>query len=1566
MTRLPFALSALLWLVTATGAPAPALAQPGPDEARPAFSLSSGEVFTTRDRPAFYLTFRRVTSLDFRVYRVRDPFAFFQSLRDPHQLGSDAPQVPQERSVIERIAEWKAGQRRTIRAFLRNQVSRTYRVARRERQEAQQVSQRVTLQVNTFAQVPLLNPDQLVTSWRELLPDYRDAEMRRIPLDVTGPGVYVVEAVSGLLKAYTVVIISDMGVVMKVAPGQVLMFAADRFTGEPQADCETRLLSSQQILMEGRTSVEGLYEAALPEDVRGTVLGLARCGDQIAATDPGAWYFEQPVRQLVAFIYTDKPIYRPGHTVHLKGVLRWRERDAVQAFDRPEAEIVVSDPNDKVLLRRQVRVDEFGAVSASVPVPASAALGHYAVRINAGDEQATGAFEVQEYRKPEYDVRLAPDARFVRQGGEAVAAVEARYYFGQPVANARVRWVVNQQPYYSPFRWSDGFDGGERTFWYSGDQRLEGTLRLDADGRGEIRVPLAVDAQGRDYSVRIEAQVTDASNREVSGQTVVNATFGDFLIAADLDRYVFRAGGQARVFVRALDYAGEPRAAVPLRFVVEHITYPNGYYADPQATPAGEASATTDAAGQADAAILVPAQPGTYRVTAIARAGDRDVTAQAWLWVPGATTPADEGDRYLELLADKRTYAPGETARLMVRGETITGAVLVTKEGQHVSWYRLMRPGAADAIAVPIDAGDVGDIYVHVTYLRDGRLHQAERRLAVPPVERTLSIALTADQAVSRPQQPGTFRVRVTDAAGDPVRAQVSLAVIDEAVYGVKADETPDPVRVFHRREYSRVGTSFSRYYYFIGYSGREELQLARRGRRPFSLADFKGDPPAQPQVRQDFPDAIHWVADLVTDAAGEGRISVRYPDALTTWRLTARAVTADTRAGTGVTRTTTTKDLIVRVVTPRFLTEGDEAVLPTIVHNYLPEAQATTVTLAADGLGGLDAASPAQGVVAPGAERRDDWRVSASSAGEATVTATARTAPGADALRLSFPVLPYGLRRESGFGGSIVGAGEETRTIDVPAASNEAARRLRVSLAPSMAGSLLGALDFLTSYPYGCTEQTLSSFLPHVLVTRTLTDLKLLPTERLGALDRQVSEGLQRLYDYQQPAGGWGWWRTDATHPFMTAYAIHGLLEAQRAGYRIEEWRVQNGARALAVLHAEYPRMVPDLKAYTAWVMGRALGDESTLEWWAEGRGGTYDHGAALDELWNARERMSAYGRALLLLALDAAGDSRGDALARSLADEAETRGDLSWWPVDRDPLLFDIVDTSVEATAFAVQALVARDPGNALMERAVRWLLLNRRGGAWGSTKQTAMAIYGLLDYMRARGEYPSPFSVELHVNGAPAGARAFTAASLTAADPVQITVPARAGANEVRIVKRGGGALYWSATAEYYDIAGATSRTGSRQLAVTRRYARLVPVRIDDRIVYREEPFTGTANPGDVLSVRLVVAGARDWRYLVLEDPLPAGVEALQDDTAYPLETPGARWWGSRVEYRDQQTVFFQEDFGEGRYEYQYLVRVISSGRFRARPAQISPMYVPDVTASSEPLTLTVAASSEGGRR
>src|SRR4029453_9438953 len=172
---------------------------------------------------------------------------------------------------------------------------------------------------------------------------------------------------------------------------------------------------------------------------------------------------------------------------------------------------------------------------------------------------------------------------------------------------------------------------------------------------------------------------------------------------------------------------------------------------------------------------------------------------------------------------------------------------------------------------------------------------------------------------------------------------------------------------------------------------------------------------------------------------------------------------------------------------------------------------------------------------------------------------------------------------------GSLSSGGTATANLTIPAESNPAARTIQVSLAPSLAGALLGALDFLTGYPYGCTEQTLSEYLPTLIVARTMAQLKLEPTEGLTQVDRYTTAGLTRLLDYQHEDGGRGWWKTDENQPFMTPYATFGLLETRAAGYKVPDDRIATGLAALVRLYRKYPRAVPALKAYMLYVLARA-----------------------------------------------------------------------------------------------------------------------------------------------------------------------------------------------------------------------------------------------------------------------------------------------------------------------------------------------------------------------------------------
>ena len=1525
---------------------APGLAQPAAGDTGPAFTLFSDHIFTTRERPAIRVVFRHVSSLDFRIYRVRDPLQFFAQLREAHALGSEKPLVPQERTWLERLASWKTDMREQLRAFLRAQLSPAYRHNRRERADTTQIAQRRTVRYNTFTQVPLLNPQQLVSSWREILPLSRYSEGRRIPLDVRDPGVYVVEAVNGPEKAYTVAVVSDLGIVSKASPGQVLTFVANRFSGEPVPGCDVRTLADRKVAASGATGPDGTFEAAIGQGAD-EVIVVARCGNLVAVADAGGWFLHGEVRTLVGYVYTDRPIYRPGHTVNIRAVLRWRQRDVLVPFDGKQAEMTIADENDKVLFRQALPPDEFGALHASFQVPASASLGDYVIRVNAGEQAAHGGFEVQEYRKPEFDVAVRADQPFALQSTPAAFTIRARYYFGQPVAGATVKYVVRRSPYYSPLRWNEDTEGDEGGGWYGGgDETSQGTARLDADGTAHVRVAQPPDENGRDYSTELEARVTDASGREVSGHATENATYGRFLLTIHRSQYMQSPGATSQVEVRAIDYTGQPEAGVTVNAVLEHSEYRNG-----TRVSLGQVAGTqlrTDADGRASWDVTFPREAGMYVVRAFSEVDGRRIQAESYAWVTGRAAEYGQ-EEYVEIVADKKTYQAGETARLLVRGARFDVPILLTKEADSVTYHRLVRYKPGDVIEVPIADADCGDTYVNVAFLKDDRFYRAEQRLRVPATPRELKVSIAAEAAVSRPGQTGRFTLLVRDAHDRPVQAQLSVGVVDEALYGVKPDGTPDPLRFFYRHEYSRVGTEFSRGYSFVGWSGTHQLLLAQR-RRPMTLADFKADRPSRPEVRKNFPDAIFWNAGIVTDAAGTAHVELPYPDSLTTWRMTVRAVTADTLVGAAIGRTVTTKDLIVRVITPRFLTEGDETDVPVVVHNYLPSPHDVAVETTVTGLTPLVTGTAAvQHLSIPsGSDQRLEPRFKADKVGQASVTASGTTEGASDAARMSLPVLPFGLKRVVSASGSIVTAPEAGASLTIPDRSNPAARTLRIALAPSMAGALLGALDFLTSYPYGCTEQTLSSFVPNLVVLRALDQLKLAPTERLNALDRQVTAGLTRLYDYQHEDGGWGWWKTDENDPFMTAYALDGLLEAKKAGYKIDESHLWRGRAALERLYTAYPRAIPDLKAYEAWILERVdrpqPGDE----------GGQRPVAARdrLDELWNARGRMTNYGKALLLMALQTAGDPRRAELAKELLAGVQVKGELAWWPAASDPLLVEPVDASVDATSLAVRALVGDHPGDPVMEQAARWLLANRSGGYyWSSTKQTATVLYGLLDYMRARGEQAAPFAVDVFVNDALVSTHAFSQADLTSPNPVVVTAPAMTGANRIRLVKRGAGTLYWSAEAQYYHTGGSLEATGSRKLAISRLYFRLDPVPQKDRIVYRETAFTGTAQPGDVLLVRLTVAGSSDWRHLLIEDPLPAGAEPIAQMSLYPLEKT-VTWAPAAREYRDDRVVFFQQDFDQARYEYVYLLKVVTPGVFKAMPAQIAPMYVPGVSASTEP--------------
>jgi len=1540
----------------------PLFAQESNDQ--PYFSLTSDRTYLPGEKVEIAVYSHNVSALQFRVYRVNDPIKFFSQLQEMHSFGGQAPRMPkQAHTWLERFHAWKHRIWARFRDFIRAQFSPDARHQIRLWRMEETAPQKKGPQVDEYAQVPVLNQQQLVSTWKWTVPPGERWESQKVTVPVGEKGVYLVEATEGTLRAYTIVVVTEIAVITKAAPGRLLSFVVDRHTGDPIAGAMTRLWIDQKEIASKPTDQQGLMDTTVTQDKPENVAVLTTFNDQFAVNTPGAWNLGSASdRNLRGYTYTDRPVYRPGDTVHFKTIVRSENPSGYTLPQEGDLRLELRDPRTyQPIWQQTVKLSDMGTAHWDYVIPADANLGFYFLSMQSGERYVEGTrFSVQDYKKPEYAVKIIAQTPRVLQGQPIKATIDARYYFGEPVANAKVKWVVHTSTYWPVGRYEsaseyedEGYQGGDEgageADTYGGDQETEKSGTLDADGKLQITIPTRVDNKTKqDLTYRIEARVTDEGNREISGHGFALATYGSFFLTAQPNSYVYSKGNTAIINVSAQDYDKKPIATA---FRAEFSRWnPQKRAAEPVSSSQGQA----DTSGKGQVQFVIP-DAGEFRVRVTAVTPEkREVEDTAYLWAPGVS-PWWSGttQERIQIVPDKRSYMPGDTAHVLIVTGKEPASVLVTTEGNGLYSAQVIKSsGGSITVDVPIQPEFAPNFYVSANFIRGNKLYQGNKSLSVPPTQHELKVDLQPSKPQYQPGQPGAYTIKATDSSGRPASAEFSLGVVDEAIYAIEPESVGSIVSAFYGTVYSKVSTDSSLTYYFSGQAGKRAMQLASApgsaSRTSSALAQLKPERLVQPKIRKAFPDTAYWVADVRTDSSGQANIKFDYPDAITSWRATTRGVTQDTKVGSAVENTIVRKNLMVRLVVPRFFRRGDQITLSTIVQNYLPSEKTARVSMDFTGLQVLDGAIrdvpvPSHGIV------KFDYRVRVLDVDSAKVLGKALTDVESDAMELTLPVIPFGVKLAIAKSGSVAGAGNSdvTQQITFPNGVETATRKLTVELTPSVAGTVFAALDFLTSYPYGCTEQTMSSFLPDVLVADAMKKLGVGTNIDPQTLNKQVQAGLDRLYQFQHPDGGWGWWQSDDSAPFMTAYVLAGLTQAKSAGYDVEQARIDRARKWLLPEFTRSAAVKTDLRAYMAYALVLS---------------GTDSNATIVESVWNQRSTLTSYGKALLGLAMAQINDSRANDLAKQLISDAKQDDAQAWWPTDTNYLMDYYGDTTPQATAFALKLLDRVDPQNPLLPKAVLFLVNHRSEGYyWESTQQTAMVIYGLTDYLQRTQELKPNFSVDVQVNGKTVATKKFTAADVTApATTVTLAEGQLAqGTNQVRLVKSGVGRLYWSVRGEYYSSQPNVVNTGSLQLSTVREYYKLTPQQTGDKLTYHLDKVSGPVQVGDTLAVRITVGGS-DWRYLMIEDPIPSGTESIARDDLYQLDEQPPWWtnrWRSYRELRDDRTTFFNYYFQRGQSEYTYLLKVVNPGVFRVSPTRVEPMYQPQYLSTSDAATVTV---------
>lgn len=1348
----------------------------------------------------------------------------------------------------------------------------------------------------------------------------RDSHSRfgRIPLPGLPPGGYLLELKGGGATAGFGFLVTRLGLVAKSSPRGTLLFATDLLSGAPLAGVEVGSLPGSGSAVSDREGL-ALWKGA---DTATRLTG--RSGDSLAFLElPGRNSGENSAA-IKGYVYTDRPAYRPGQTVFFKGVLRQREGEGYRLPAPDKLQVAVKDDNDKSVCESETLLSASGSFNGECVLPAVPALGDYVISVVGNGQSWQGSFKVLEYRKPEFEVKVSADRKFLVAGDSGRISVSARYYFGAPVAGGKLVWRVYSRPAWN-LAGDEDSDGHDQEDEFGGgyaDFIGEGEVRLDGDG--EAQIPLTARNHDLPYSYTLEADVSDASSRQVSASGSVTVVPSLVSLKVGSGNYLVRPGEPQQINIRAASWEGLPRS-LPVR-----LSFGRQVYDKKSRThswrEADSSTLRTAADGRARSVFTFP-EPGYWQVRAEAadEAGRKSVaTASVWVWKEGFTW---EGSyRQLEAEFDRKSYKPGETARLILRAPATGGSLLLTMEGRDISERRVVPlKGLVEVVEIPVSEALAPYIHVSALTVAGGRFHSRTLPLRVDHQPDRLDLRIATDRPVYGPGDQ--VRLTVSSASsGKPLPAELSLAVVDEAIFAVTRERSDDIWQFFRGSREHLVTTlhSFPRVY--LGGAAKESAFAA--------AADdgLKGL-----KIRKVFKDTAAWFPMLETKADGVATAEFTLPDNLTSWRATAVGHTPAGQFGSGREKFIARLELMARLAPPRFLTVGDELQLPGVITSMTDRQQAVHGRFEAGGLTLLG--DPTfSGSIAGRGELRTEVGLRADAPGRATLILSARGSDRGDAMELALPVLARSIAREVA-GGIALRDRESDAELLLPPEALAGTALLKLDFAPTIAASLNSAIDRLVEFPYGCVEQTLSRFIPAVHARSLLDRSGWQPDPAVAAkLPLVIAEGIRRLEEMQHDDGGWGWWKNDSSSLTMTAHAVYGLGLAKQAGLAVPDNLLKRG---LAALEKQMPGALTDDLPRAS----RALAVNGMRSEAQEKR---------IVASWKSlplSERL-AYGEALAFGDREQEFEPLIEQFKKELQDEGQAsylKGAEaeSWWYGWRWG------SSAVESSAAMLSLLVRHDPADPLAARLAAFLARRRQGGWWRTTTATAAAVTALADYVAASGETSASYNARASLNGSElAGWRVEKGRLVSGA--ASISVPAdklKQGVNRLVLSKDAPGAAYLAAALEYRAAPEAAG--SSAGLKLERAMYRIGATKIGNswRREYTPLKPGESLRSGDDVEVRLTVENQRQLEYVIIEDRLPAGFESRETDRDPRfLDEASYQGWYSDRERRDEKLAFFITSLPAGRHEFRHVIHPELEGRMLALPAAAWPMYQPELRGES----------------
>jgi uncharacterized protein YfaS (alpha-2-macroglobulin family) len=1549
------------------------------------------------------------------------------------------------------------------------------------------------------------------------------------------PGAYLVRAkMAGGNTSRIVVWVSDTAIVKKQLEGKAFYYVADAGTGQPVPKARVEFFGYKQVQVapnQNRYRVETTAFTRFTDADGQILLGPDKMPNNynwlVTARKKGAgeggadrfaylgftylWHgriYDPAYNATRVFTITDRPVYRPEQTVKFKFWVRHAKYDQPDRSDFAGQTFTVQihNPRGEKIFEKEYTADAYGGLAGEFPLAKGAMLGVYYVTI---PKRGGGSFRVEEYKKPEFEVQVEAPKEPVRLGEAVTATIQAKYYFGAPVTRAKVKYKVlrtsHSAHWYPRGAWDWFYGSGYWWFasdytWYPGWRNwgcirpvppwwgggyeepelvMENEVPIGPDGTVKVLIDTrpAKELHGnQDHKYSLTAEVVDESRRTIVGTGDVLVARKPFKVFAWVDRGHYQVGDTVKAFFNAHTLDQKPVQGKG-ELTLYRISYKK---AEPVEKAVQTWKLDTDDKGQARQQLKASAA-GQYRLSYRLTDAQKHTIEGGYLFV--VRGQGFDGSNYrfndLELITDKREYAPGDKVKLLINTNQNDSTVLLflrPTNGIYLPPKVLRLKGKSVQQEVAVVNRDMPNFFIEAVTVAGGRVHTEVREVVVPPEKRVLNVEVLPSQPEYKPGENATIKVRLTDFFGKPFVGSTALTVYDKSVEYVSGGSNVPEIREFfwkwRRSHYPQTETCLGHWLGNLlrrdevgmanlgvfGASVVDEPQsetaalqnadekdgeaggqggrfgapppsaptagkgAARRGaadregakkeskrddgRGPGGGEGGQGPAPVQPVVRKNFADTAFWTASLTTNKDGVAEVSLKMPENLTAWKVKVWAMGHGTKVGQGEAEIVTKKYLLLRMQAPRFFVQKDEVVLSANVHNYLKTDKQVTASLELDGGTLAATGSLTQKVrIKAGGEKRVDWRVSVKAEGVAVVRMKALTDEESDAMEMRFPCYVHGMLKTDSFSGVIRPDKESAQVVfTVPRERRVNDSRLEVRYSPTLAGAMVDALPYLVEYPYGCTEQTLNRFVPTVVTQRILQRMKLdlkaiekkrtnLNAQEIGdakerakgwkrfprnpvfdvaEVDKMTRAGIEALAGMQCSDGGWGWFSGWGEHswPHTTAVVVHGLQIARQNGVALPDNMLERGVAWLKGYQAEQIQRLKNAPSKTIPWKEHADNLDALVHMVLVDAGAADNAMRAF--LYRDRTHLAVYAKAMFGLTLHK--QQEAEKLAMILRNikqyvvqdkENQTAylrlpASDSWWCW---------YGSETEANAYYLKLLARTSPRDKKAAGLVKYLLNNRKHATyWGSTRDTAVCIEAMAEYLTASGEDKPNQTVEVWLDGKKFKEVKIDASNLFTFDNqfVLFGDAVTSGKHTLELRKKGTGPVYFNAYLNTFTLEDFITRAGL-EVKVNRKYYKLTRVAkkvkvsgargqaADQQVEkYQRTELANLAQlkSGDLVEVELEIDSKNDYEYLMFEDPKAAGFEPVLVRSGYNPNDLGAY-----MELRDERVCFFVRALARGKHSVSYRLRAEIPGKFSALPTRAYAMYAPELRGNSDEIKLRI---------